>query len=462
LTLFLTAAASALAGSLMYLSQTETYASSNYRVMTQARYGAESGIHSAIDYLTNTYDPPGSVADPLSNYDRTVSPVTYNGEPVVLSANDDVESNYPVDAVVDAFEEAAGGTLQAGTLAVQYRPYATLMSMRVTDDGTVALSWQLTSLGRIGVGSATAEVEVLSVLERQVILTAFGPYAAFAVAGSCGALKFAGGAQTDSYDSSTLSYDASGNAIAPATFGSEGHVGTNGNLTESGGSTINGSLYTPRIGVGSCSSGNVSALTASGGASVSGGVVQLAQSVTPPTPALPNPLPPTTSYDGNGQTLTNGASVGNVTVNAKSTLTLGAVGVTSTINVNSIKLSGNATLVILGTVILNVVGDSETTPIDFTGGSLSNATLDPSKFRVQYAGTGAVKVNGGNQAAAVINAPNAAVSLSGNAAFYGAVIGNTVTDTGGAKIHYDKNLANTMKTTSAGADMLSSFSWKKY
>jgi hypothetical protein len=81
LTLILTAAASALAGSLMYLSQTETYATSNYRVMTQARYGAESGIHKAINFLLNTYATPGTVADPLANYNRTVSPVTYDGQP---------------------------------------------------------------------------------------------------------------------------------------------------------------------------------------------------------------------------------------------------------------------------------------------------------------------------------------------------------------------------------------------
>jgi hypothetical protein len=39
-------------------------------------------------------------------------------------------------------------------------------------------TWEITSVERIAVGSATAEVEVSSVLERQVIFTSFGPYAA--------------------------------------------------------------------------------------------------------------------------------------------------------------------------------------------------------------------------------------------------------------------------------------------
>jgi hypothetical protein len=462
LALFLTAAASALAGSLMYLSQTETYATSNYRVMTQARYGAESGIHKAVNYLLNTYAAPGSVADPLATYNRAVSPVTYNGQPVILSANDSVASNYPVAAVRTAFANSAGGSLAAGHLTVAYKPYATLMSMRQLNDGSVALSWQITSVGRIAVGSATAEVEVSSMLERQVILTAFGPYAAFAAAPICGALKFSGGSKTDSYDSSTLALDGSGNPIPPAAFTSQGHVGTNGNLTESGGAIINGSLYTPRIGVGNCSNGNVNAETASGGATVTGGLVPLAQAVTPPVPQAPNPLPPTSSYNANGQTLLNGASVGNVTVNGGATITLGAPGVTSTITVNSIKLSGNSTLVVLGTVILNVAGTSQTSPIDLTGGTVTNASLDPSTFQIRYGGSGSVKASGGTKTAAVLNMPQASVSLSGGTSFYGAIIGNDITVSGGATIHYDKHLGTALTTTAAGPDMLSSFTWKKY
>ena len=40
----------------MFVSKTETLSSHNYRLMSQARYGAESGIHQATNYLlSNAY-----------------------------------------------------------------------------------------------------------------------------------------------------------------------------------------------------------------------------------------------------------------------------------------------------------------------------------------------------------------------------------------------------------------------
>ena len=60
LTLFLMLAMSVIAASFMFLSQTETYASMNYRLMSQARYGGESGVSKATNYLLNTYVPPAT------------------------------------------------------------------------------------------------------------------------------------------------------------------------------------------------------------------------------------------------------------------------------------------------------------------------------------------------------------------------------------------------------------------
>ena len=55
--------------------------------------------------------------------------------------------------------------------------------------------------------------------------------------------------------------------------------------------TINGSLSTPRSGVGACTANNVTAETISGNATVTNGLNQLSQPVQFPTPAAPNPLP---------------------------------------------------------------------------------------------------------------------------------------------------------------------------
>ena len=62
LSLFLMTAMSVLGASLMFLSQTETYSSMNYRLMSQARYGAEAGIHKAANYLIypSSYTPPAN------------------------------------------------------------------------------------------------------------------------------------------------------------------------------------------------------------------------------------------------------------------------------------------------------------------------------------------------------------------------------------------------------------------
>src|SRR5881296_3425254 len=89
LALFMMSALSVLAASLMFLSQTETYASMNYRMMSQARYSAEAGVQKAADFLldpTQYAMPAATGSDPLANYDTTKSPVQYNGADVILSA----------------------------------------------------------------------------------------------------------------------------------------------------------------------------------------------------------------------------------------------------------------------------------------------------------------------------------------------------------------------------------------
>jgi len=463
LSLFLMTAMSVVAASLMFLSQTEAYSSTNYKLMSQARYGAESGVQKAVNYLLNTYAAPGGAGDPLSNYVMTASPVTYNGNPVILSANDTVTANYPVPAVQTAFAAAVAGSLPAGATNVAFAPYAKLLSMQqiTTYGGGMATiqTWEITSTGTITAGK-TAQVEVVSVLETQKAPAAV--YGVFGTSPNCGALQFGGNSYTDSYDSSTYSGSGGVTAGNGGLLPSHGNVGTNGNLAESGSAVIHGSLSTPRIGVGGCSAGNVDALTSSGNATLDGGVIHLPQAIVMPTPALPSPLPPTTSYDGNNQTLLNGASVGNVTVNANRTLTLCSPNATCTINVNSVKLASNGELKIAdgATVILNVAGTGEDTPLDLVGGFLTNTSLKPGRLQIQYAGTGEIKLGGGSQSSALVYAPNAAFSFHGGGDFYGAVVSRTVTDLGNSKIHVDRNLSQ--QFSAVGNSMMSSFSWKKY
>src|SRR5579864_2538401 len=98
---------SVMATSLMFLSQTETWSSLNYRLMTQARYGAEAGVNKAVNYLINNYTPPNTTgSDLLSNYAVHPTPVLFDGDKVGVTYNnlavrlnsDSTQANYPNSA----------------------------------------------------------------------------------------------------------------------------------------------------------------------------------------------------------------------------------------------------------------------------------------------------------------------------------------------------------------------------
>src|SRR5262249_47398390 len=129
-----------------------------------------------------------------------------------------------------------------------------------------------------------------------------------------------------------------------------------------------------------------------------------------------------------------------------------------------LNLGSHATLVINGAVVLNVSGEgvSGNPPIvvDTTGGAVSNTSLKSYNFQVNYAGTGEVRMAGGGGSAAIVDAPEASVKLTGGSNFYGSVIGKTVKVDGGTGVIYDRSLQN--RSQMLGPYMLSSFTWSKY
>jgi hypothetical protein len=489
--LFMVLVASTLASSLMFVSQTETLSTLNYTTMSQVRYGAESGVHSAANYLMFTYAAPGDGTDPLANYNTAVSPVTYNNLPVVLASNT-AESNYPVDSKRTGFAQAtpSTGTLTLNNRAIVYNAKATLMSMRQITEAISGLpatlqTWEITGTSRAS-GAGSAEVEVSAIIERQEV--ALFRYAAFATYTGCEALKFGGGATTDSYDSRNLVPTGTPNvnvAPTPDLWGS--NVGTNGNLTELGNTTtIRGSLSTPRTGVGNCTDNNITGLTQTGGATIDDGMIQLPQTVTYPTPPAPNPMPPTTNmqFQKNSGcptgvsycTAQSGVGATITPPSASTEVTLGDVSVTGgaalhlsagTYIVNSLSFAGNSSIVLdgAGPVIFKIGGLANngnplTTAVDFTGGSLVNNSFEPSKVQILYHGTSNIKLAGGASNAALVYAPNASASFTGNSDFYGAVVSNKVTDMGGVHLHYDRRLSTEQLV--AGNFTMGSFTWKSY
>jgi hypothetical protein len=496
--MFMVLVVSLLGAALVTTGRTETLSSLNYKSLSQARYAAESGLHSAANYLIHTYVPPGMDAgDPIGAYNRTVSPVTYNGRPVVLSTTV-ANSNYPIEAKKTAFGNASHGTLEMSTSHADYSATARLMSMKQFTDayaGTpvTVQTWEITGSGNLD-GAGDADVQVVAIIEKQP-MPAF-QFAAFSAYPGCSSMQFGGGGTTNSYNSANMP------AGVPVQSNSGGNVGSNGNLSLNGGAVVNGFLSTPRSGVGGCTANNVTAETVAGnGSQVTGegcnphpacALISLPQQVTLPNPQAPSPMPPTTGVDlkktgcnadtgvycsdsANGVTFTpttssTVVSLGNVLINAGATVHLKA----GIYEWNSIKVNGNADIVIdSGPVIFRIAGKDEATPIDLTGGAITNNTFDPMKLQFVFAPDAAdimgiddgtltkdIVMNGGSNNSSVVYAPKADGKLTGGSDLFGAVIFRKLKDMGGTAVHYDRALQNSAFTL--GNATMTSFNWSSF
>jgi len=268
-----------------------------------------------------------------------------------------------------------------------------------------------------------------------------------------------------------------------------GNVGANGNLDAAGGTTvINGSVSSPRGGVGTCTTNNVTA-TSLKGATVTDGFTQLSQPIDLEAPPEPTPPPPTTddSFIGAGcpafqepmdpdvcgtdafgnpvlAPSENGGTIilGNMKLSGGAEVHLEA----GTYVVNSLDFAGGSQIVIdSGPVVFQIAGKDGAggdlaTPVKIVGDTISNDTYDPTNLQFYYAGTGELQLAGGAEASALVYAPDASASFSGGFDFYGAVVVNQLTATGGSTIHYDRNLLNSAFTKSN--HQMTSFSWKNF
>jgi Tfp pilus assembly protein PilX len=258
-----------------------------------------------------------------------------------------------------------------------------------------------------------------------------GGFGLFATGTGCGSVSLSGGATTDGWDS------AHGGTYATTKNNTEGSVGSNGNVSMSGGVQVGGNLGASNTTVGACPDG----ITSSGGAGLVAGQnpPNQYQAVSPPlvipTPPAPNPAPPVGNVTIHGNTSMVPGTYGDLKLSGGAVLTLSP----GVYNLNSISLSGNSTVNIspAGQVTLNIAGSGAANAVDFSGGSVSNNTGVPNNFQVNYAGTGGVSVSGGSGSYIVVDAPNAAVKLTGNSDIFGAVVGKTIQNSGGVKFHVD-------------------------
>jgi Tfp pilus assembly protein PilX len=500
ITLILILVLSVLTASMMFLAQSETWSSINYRLMTQSRYGAEAGLHAAANYIINpaTGYPGIGASDPVSAYNISVSPVTASGNPVVLSSLSGVTANYPVNAVKTAFNTASTGTLTDGSNSVTYTTSAQLLSMRQliqcgNSQLLTAQLWKLTSHGDI-TGVRNAEVEVSALLESHIVPCY--SYAAFASSSGCGAINWNGGGPINSYDSSL-------GAGSVAGYG--GNVGSNGNASVASHTSITGQFSSPETGVGACSGGyGISGATPAtigqyvGDCEAAPAVapattcgtnyeIQLPQTIqfSPPNTAYPTGVTESSLSNSASGTITPGNTAGcsgsvgcygdvsnSITLMpyVNGTTCSGATYYINTINMNGMKSlsvapcpAGTTNAGTYQPIIVNIADvNNSGSPISIGGGSVANASLNPSLLQIQYAGTGSIAIHGGSTAAAVMYAPNAPVELDGaNSDWYGSLITSTLTLNGnGASLHYDRRLANNVATV--GNWTMDTFTWSKY
>lgn len=275
-------------------------------------------------------------------------------------------------------------------------------------------------------------------------------------------LTFNGSVETDAYDSRLGTWLSQAlNSDAGGTYASGGgHVGSNGDVV------LKGSSVTIR---GNAIPGPLHATLMSGNPTVWGDVLPRRHEID---------LPPVTFAQFQAAQLTNnnaaiaapaggagagGSGNGNGNGNGGSggggsqspydpsdmSLSAGGQDVVTlaggTYFFSSIRLSGQASLVIQGPTVIYITGD-----LDVSGGGFVNSSSNPNDLIVYahpyplppgHTPTAShVKIRGGSQAAMAVYAPGANISVHGNDDVFGSFVGATITIAGNAKFHYDTAL----------------------
>lgn len=516
---------SALTAAMVFTARSETYASANYRLDTQADYLAKAGIQQAANWfrssryavvsatLAPTYysvTSDGSVFNLLTSNNTPVQCISNcpsrNGG-VQLIGYGSGSSNYPniTDgaglAVATAFANdlvnvaVTGNSSNAGTFSVN----ATLLSYQTATSGTPPNlttpqpleTWLVSSLGQwtAGTGSVIATAE-----EQAIIQAVYAPSFGNAIYGYCSVtMNGSAGVCTDSFNSALGQYGGGNASVASGhcdsssanVIDSGAGVGANGGVTLGSNVTVSGNVT---VGPGaSAGSGGASCGTGYSGSSqaVKGEVlngpykapsavptfrtgfpgsapsVSHASKIFPPTATWPTmpPFPPAgaaappLAYNSpcmdttcNGSA-TNPYEIGAVSIKSSDTLQLiGGPDVSRPVyyDIASIDESGNAVIDVSGYVVLNVQGSISIKGNGVANGVSGTIDIPPETVQIQSACSGSCIALGGNGAiSALINAPNATVTLGGGGSggyMVGSIQANSISDQGGYPVHYDIQL----------------------
>ncbi len=372
-------------------------------------------------------------------------------------------------------------------------------------------TWKLTALAHWTGGSG----ETLATAEEQAIIQPiFVPTWGNALYGFCSVtMQGSSGTCTDAFNSALGPYGGGNPSVASGAcdssstnvIGSGAGVGANGYVAISSNPTVAGNVTignNPTGGSSCCTPSSNPACGYTGStSSINGQVVNGPHVNPPPTPTFPSNLSTAPSYSvsgsavilpvgasfappGSGGSNTIGSAnqpcvsggtcngsasnpydISSLTLSGNSSTFLDLVGSSSAQNpvyydIGSLSESGNATIAISGYVVLNIQSS-----LSITGNGITNgigAAIPPAWLTINYAGTNGVSIGGNGAVTAVLNAPNATVTLGGGGSsgyFIGSVQANNVVDQGGYPIHYDIQLSRVGGTL--GQTLITAYSRKK-
>jgi hypothetical protein len=487
---------SAIAASLVFMTNTETSVNNNYRSERLSAFAAKAGMEEVRDrmaalktaaklpttfppaagsvlYVLNEGAAPGTVQpwvagntymddemchdfavvqgqQPAPNVRCTTAPSSALLVPGTLAAP--VTSNYPWAGTSAALRYKWVRVTLKQSNSVQLYPVNGAVTTQVCWNGATevllngAATCQTMSPSTNPVYMITSLAASTSGTTRRMVQTEVAlspaqpfPWGLFATGTNCPALNFHGGGNTDP---ATDSFNTANNGTYATTqTNTLGDVGANGGVSLSGHSMIGGAVAVPSLAPAPpnpCVGGDYvtsgTAGTYNPGA-FPGNVPTAAGPFFFPTPPDPLPAPPNTAYAG-GTTLVPG-TYGNISTNGVLTLAPGVY------NIYSLTIgggSGTVTVVPPGVVVLNFPSASAN-PVDISGQGIANPTLIPNNFQINYGGTGTMNISGKGSEYAIVDAPNAAITVAGNGDFFGRVIGKTIDYGGNGKFHFDKNSA---------------------
>ncbi len=227
------------------------------------------------------------------------------------------------------------------------------------------------------------------------------------------------------------SYDSTVGPYSPISARANGDVGSNGSLSFAENSMVKGDAFV----------GPAGSVTGNTPVHMTGDTYYWGNDVEQDIITLPDyfeGLPNLGSFSVAGkdnETIPSGTYIYNsISTAAQSTLTINSN--TNIYVVSSFSISGMSTVFANGAVNIYIGGTG-----NFAGQGIVNTTGNPSDLQIYGLGTGTtLSYTGLSNFAGLIHAPQSTIYLGGNAAFFGAVVGNNVNLVGNVQFHYDESL----------------------